>query len=104
MYSTCPLPGKYYIGYLSSPDNWGIRLHQSDIEQLTVTTGVDTVSAARGIAVNPDGTFTADSAARSLSTLCRVLPYGAQQPPAAHCAPTYSPASTLPCGTAPMPL
>lgn len=57
-----PATGKYYIGYLSSPDNWGIRLHQSDIEQLTVTTGVDTVSAARGIAVNPDGTFTADSA------------------------------------------
>lgn len=57
-----PATGKYYIGYLSDPDNWGIRLHQSDVEQVSVTTGVDAVDAAKGIAVNPDGTISTATA------------------------------------------
>lgn len=52
-----PASGRYHIGYLTDPDNWGTRLHQSDIEQLTVTTGITDTLTPGGVTVNTDGSL-----------------------------------------------
>ncbi|MDE5785767.1 MAG: T9SS type A sorting domain-containing protein, partial [Duncaniella sp.] len=37
--------GKYYIAFRQESNNWSLYLYQADVEQLTVTTGIDTVTS-----------------------------------------------------------
>ncbi|MBD5344194.1 MAG: hypothetical protein HDR90_04260 [Bacteroides sp.] len=43
--------GRYYIAFRQETNNWSLYIYQTDVEQMTVTTGIDTVNSDDNTAI-----------------------------------------------------